>query len=379
MHKQAAVFAIMSTHSQQPTRFLETTPRAPQPPASVPALLITIDTECDNAWSTPEEATTENARYLGRFQQLCEKYGFRPSWLTTWEMAHCPVFQEFAGDALRRDAAEVGMHLHAWNSPPLEPLTDADLRHQPYLIEYAEGPMRDKIRRLTDTLEETFGLKMVSHRAGRWAFNEIYARLLVEHGYRVDCSVTPGVSWRNHRGAPNGIGGSDYTTFLSEPYWVDLNDVSRCGESTLMEFPVTILPGASNALVRTLRWCGQSSQTVRRGLEHFLPRHHWLRPARNNGAQMLRVLDVVQQQGQPYAEFMLHSSELMPGGSPRFPTADSIERLYDNLERLFATAAGRFVGMTLEECGQHLESAGLLLGRSGRSPAVESALAGRAS
>jgi len=25
------------------------------------------------------------------------------------------------------------MHLHAWNSPPLMPLTDDDFRHQPFL------------------------------------------------------------------------------------------------------------------------------------------------------------------------------------------------------------------------------------------------------
>ena len=42
-----------------------------------------------------------------------------------------------------------------------------------------------------DALEGRFGEKMTSHRAGRWAFDSRYARLLVEHGYLVDCSVTP--------------------------------------------------------------------------------------------------------------------------------------------------------------------------------------------
>jgi hypothetical protein len=39
--------------------------------------------------------------------------------------------------------------------------------------------------------------------------------------------------------------------------------------------------------------------------------------------------------------FMLHSSELMPGGSPAFRTAAAIERLYADTEALFAHASAR--------------------------------------
>ncbi|MDR8263551.1 deacetylase, partial [Acinetobacter baumannii] len=50
-----------------------------------PAFLITIDTEGDNLWQKHDSITTENARYLPRFQQLCEKYGFKPVYLTNYE------------------------------------------------------------------------------------------------------------------------------------------------------------------------------------------------------------------------------------------------------------------------------------------------------
>ena len=39
--------------------------------------------------------------------------------------------------------------------------------------------MRAKVDYMTRLLEDTFQTKMVSHRAGRWAFDERYARLLV--------------------------------------------------------------------------------------------------------------------------------------------------------------------------------------------------------
>ena len=48
-------------------------------------------------------------------------------------------------------------------------------------------------------------------------------------------------------------------------------------------------------------------------------------------------------------QFIRHSSELMPGGSPRFQTNRHIEQLYDDLETLFSYAATGFVGMTLSD------------------------------
>ena len=91
-----------------------------------PSFLITIDTEGDNLRSKPAEVTTRNARFLPRFQRLCDRFGFKPTYLTNWEMANCPAFSEFAADVLARGAGEDGMHLHAWDSLPCMPLTGED-------------------------------------------------------------------------------------------------------------------------------------------------------------------------------------------------------------------------------------------------------------
>src|SRR5687768_1169119 len=103
--------------------------------AAKPFFIVTVDTEGDDLWARPREITTRNASYLPRFQSLCESYGLRPTYLTNYEMAVSPVFQEFGRAMLGRDAAEIGMHLHAWNSPPLVPLTDDDFHHVPYLAQ----------------------------------------------------------------------------------------------------------------------------------------------------------------------------------------------------------------------------------------------------
>ena len=99
---------------------------------TTPAFLITIDTEGDNLWASPREISTENSRFLPRFQSLCERYNFKPTYLTNYEMAVDPFFLDFGRDIVRRGTGEIGMHLHAWNSPPLVPLTTDDLSHHPY-------------------------------------------------------------------------------------------------------------------------------------------------------------------------------------------------------------------------------------------------------
>ena len=69
------------------------------------------------------------------------------------------------------------------------------MSHQPYLIDYPHEVVEQKVVFMTHLLHERFETPIVSHRAGRFSFDPVYARALVEHGYRVDCSVTPNVSF----------------------------------------------------------------------------------------------------------------------------------------------------------------------------------------
>ena len=79
------------------------------------------------------------------------------------------------------------------------------------------------------------------------------------------------------------------------------------------------------------------------------PSVNWLRPSGGNAAQMIAVAEKTLSQGNDYVEFMLHSSEFMPGGSPTFKDEADIERLYQDLNTLFSWLAERTRGMTLAE------------------------------
>jgi hypothetical protein len=311
--------------------------------------IVTVDTEGDNLWEKPRAITTRNAAYLPRFQRLCEKFRFKPVYLANHEMAMSDVFVDFARDVVQRGAGEVGMHLHAWNSPPLAALTSDDFLHQPFLIEYPDRVMRKKIHAITGLLEERFERKMVSHRAGRWAFDGRYAAMLLDEGYLVDCSVTPGVDWSATPGDPDGNGGSDYTSFPDGPYILSPPDISKASSAGLLEVPMTVRP---SRLFRRSPWAYRAPG-LRRIARKASPARRWLCPValleKHNLHAMLGLARQVRDEKPTHMQFMLHSSELMPGGSPSFQSAAQIDRLYACLELLFEELASWCRGMTLAE------------------------------
>jgi hypothetical protein len=256
-------------------------------------------------------------------------------------------FRRFASDIIHRDVGEIGMHLHAWNSPPEQFLTNQDHFNKPYLIDFNESAMRSKVQLMTNLLEDTLSVKMMSHRAGRWAFDRRYAGILLDYGYKIDCSVTPGVSWKYASGHPDGAGGTNYIQFPDYAYFMDSQDISKSASFGLLEIPMTIMksirPGYADVLGKI--------PVVRRLVSKRWPDPVWLRPNTFNLNAMILLVDKALEQKRPYIEFMLHSSELMPGGSPNFKDHESIEKLYLDLEVLFTHIGKKFKGYTLKEYG----------------------------
>ncbi len=319
--------------------------------------IVTIDAEGDNLWARPQQALTRNAARIPRFQSLCETYGLKVCYMVDYTMAQSPVFQEFARDLLARDAGEIGMHLHAWETPPFMPSLDNDRRSNPYLTEYPKDIMRAKVHRATSLLEDIFDIPIISHRSGRFAFDERYARILAERGFLVDCSVSPHVSWAGCLGHADGNGGPDYSGFRDSAYWLDLDDISRPGASALLEAPVTVFrswPGwiTPPAPGRKREWIKQAVNRVFPALQWLYPTYPRYRPRRFGFLAAVRQVSRVvsaAEAGRTHLEFLLHSSELMPGGSPSLNSEADIDRLYEEITALFEVAARHCRSMTLSE------------------------------
>lgn len=293
--------------------------------------IITVDTEGDNLWEYKKGQliSTNNSRYIPRFQELCIKYDYKPVWLTNYEMANDDFFVGYMSEILEERKCEVGIHLHAWNNPPLYDL-NGNYKGNPYLIEYPISIRHDKFKFLFDFVTNKFKKSPISHRAGRWVTDGKYFHLLEEFGIKVDCSYTPGISWLKTCGE-TVEGGCDYRLVKNEAHYV----------GNILEVPVSI---------RHFHRVNEGNIVSK--IKAFLKgRSVWLRPATTSLPDMLRLIDKVQKEPDcDYVEFMIHSSELMPGGSPYFKTNEDIENLYVCMNNLFSYALNiGYKGVTLEE------------------------------
>ena len=326
-----------------------------------PAFVITLDTEPDNEWGRPRVATTENARFVPRFHELCQRYAFPVTYLMTLEMAEDPFLRDYLRPRAAAGECEIGAHLHPWNTPPLAPLTDDDLRHHPYPFEYPPEVQRAKLETLVDPIDRRYGARPVSYKAGRWGLDGTHAALLARLGFRVDTSVCPGVNWGPSHGAPRGSGGPDFSTAPLLPYRLSDVDVCRPGGLRIWEIPPTIV--FYSALGRRVPGVQALYRKVRRVRRLFDRQHlgaQWLRPyPYQTAARLRRVADLARAAGAPVLNMTLHSSELMPGCSPYNKTAASIEDLYARLEPfLAAMRADGLSGVTLDAAAARLEAAG---------------------
>lgn len=310
--------------------------------------IITIDTEGDNLWhwKNGDKITTENSKYLPRFQNLCNEFGFKPVWLTNYEMAMDEKFVKFAKTEQEKGNCEVGVHLHAWNTPPYYDLPQ-DNNAAPYLIEYPKEIMYRKFNTIYNLLCEKFEMQPVTHRAGRWAMDQRYFDILADYGIKYDCSVTSGIDWSVCIGQTKGSKGSNYNNSPKFPY----NVSNTQNDMTIMEIPVNvkIVHDFKSTNIHSLRnFIGESLRFIK-------GRQCWLRPSGNNLEEMLSFADKIYDSDSNYAMFMLHSSELMPGGSPTFKCNEDIEKLYNDIKDLFIHIENKFYGTMIKNIGGMIE------------------------
>ena len=294
--------------------------------------LITVDTEGDNLWGWKEgkPILTENAEFVPRFQDLCEEYGFKPVYLTNYEMIQNKQFMKYIGEKHREGKCEAGLHIHAWNTPPEYHLENR-YGGNPYITEYPYEIMLQKVITTKTMLENEIGDRVISHRSGRWALNQDYLKALAECGITIDCSVTPELDLSGISGCSCNCG-NNYKDAPKTPYYIHPN---------ILEVPMT---------TRCVRHASHGSFKHR--MKTLIQKENlWLRPI-SKSMHMLTYLTqkVANEQDSDYLEFMMHSSELMPGGSPYFRNESDIETLFSLLKRYFTYVSHTgYCGKTLQE------------------------------
>ena len=312
--------------------------------------IITIDTEFDNGWEWKygDEITTANSEYIPRFQELCEKYGFIPTYLITYEFAKDKKFVNYMKRKQLEGKCEIGIHPHAWNIPPFYELkvrNDIDPGYV-FLKEYPDEIIYQKIKTLKDEYINQFDCVPVSHRAARWGMNQVYFEQLDKNGVLYDCSVTPLMDWTGAKGYTENSCGPNYLDYPRKVY--------RVGGTGIIEIPMTIYKDHRFILNEG----GNTSK--KRNIKNFIrslkgKKALWLRPGRDNLPDLLYIVQQAKRRNADYLMFILHSSEMMPGGSPTFNTPERIEKLYEDLEVLFSEISKDFEGISVADYGRIVE------------------------
>jgi len=300
--------------------------------------ILTIDTEGDNQWTFGKKLTVENIKFIPRFQQLCNKYFIKPTYLVTSEVCDDAFAKEIFTDYLHADIAEIGSHLHSWTTPPFQDRNGYrynDFEH-PFVIELSKDLLKEKLKYLTNQIEDSFGIHPQSFRSGRYGFNEYLARILAENSYLVDSSVTPYMNWSGCQGIKGGEGGPDFLDSTPLPYEY------KYAHGSLIEIPVTILPTKfplnRNKKIAVHYFRNVNSSIPLRIFRKLLFQNQplWLRPYPWMNINMFdNILGEAQKMQLPYVVMMFHSSELMPGCSIYRTTKNDVENLYNLLERFF--------------------------------------------
>lgn len=302
-----------------------------------PAVLVGIDTEGDDQWSAAgrQHIEVKNAARLPALQALFEDCGVRPTYVVTHEMATREESASVLREIARSGRAEIGTHLHPWSSPPFRP---EDLRAHTYPHNLPAELLERQLTELTGVIQESLGVRPTTYRAGRNGFDGRTLPILERLGYTVDTSVDPLFNERRKRGMV-------FAGAPIEPYHPDYADVTRAGASRILEVPITsatlpALPKAVEALYARLPPIPYRGALKRLGL-----RPVWLRPSYTALPDMLAFASRLQAQGASCLNVIFHSSEILPGGSPYTPDAQSVVRFLDDLRRLLEHLTGPLGGV----------------------------------
>lgn len=297
------------------------------------ALIITVDTEEDNAWEGDYPTaghTVKNLRGVERFQALCDRFGVRPTYLVD-----APVVQDERAAGLLREIAgsgrcEIGAHVHPWCNPPLRAPVGAG---GSYLCNLPPEIQQEKLAWITDALYERLDARPRSFRAGRYGLDSAGLKILSELGYRVDSSVLPFSDYSDD-------GGPSFERAPCVPYFPADNDLCRAARNgAVLEVPVSVgFNRVDFARVQSLRNAVLARQWLRRlRLVGLMDRTRVLQrikfsPEQSDAARMKRLVTAYHARGAPAMVMLLHSSSLVPGCAPYVPTAERLDALYRDLE-----------------------------------------------
>lgn len=315
---------------------------------------VTVDTEeewdWDAGWPTDNLAVT-NIACLPDFQQRCARHGAAVTYFTNYAVMNDAVARETMRTLAQQPGVEVGMHIHPWNTPPLDyqgPVAARETFIHNLPAELAVAKLKTVYERFRD-----IGLTPTSFRGGRYSSGPVMHRFLQTHGFVADASVVPYTTWADD-GAPDYRHRTVFPARLppAGPDGPALWEIPLSYGFTRRPFAFwgSVYHQVERSALRHLRLLGLADRLG-------LVRKAWLNLESPLSGNMLVFLRQLQRMGVPCVNFTLHSSSLVPGGSPYTRTPADRERLLARIDEVLAALAQwqEFQPATMTETAAHLE------------------------
>ena len=316
---------------------------------------VTVDTEEEWDWNSgyPTGPTRiSNIALLPDFQKRMADCGSAVVYFTNHAVLADPAGRAIIQQLAAWPKVEIGLHIHPWNTPPLAPTEtvpprDSFLHNLPW----------DEAKAKLDTTLAAFreaGLTPTSFRGGRYSTSQQIQNHLRDAGIWVDCSVLPFNTWADD-GAP------DYRNRGTAPVRLAPRELDG---QPMWELPLTYgytrqaqrfwdraLKLADSRLGRSLRLTGILDRTG-------VVSKAWLNFENPLGERMLQFLAVLRRLRPPFVSFTLHSSSLLPGGSPYNRTAADVAKMLERAETVLNRLRDwpEFQPATMTEIATHLET-----------------------
>jgi hypothetical protein len=307
-------------------------------------LVISVDVEEEGLFSGGYPRTppgVSNVAQLRRLEFIPQEFGFPLTLLVTYHVARNPAARRVLNYWREHYRAEIGAHLHPWNTPPFSDLPETE----PVPAAKLPRPLlKAKFASLWATLQDHLGVVPSSFRMGRFDGSPQVLALLPEFGLKVDSSMVP---------LTQKVGGPDF--FLLPPHPFRLRPSGPSGPS-LLEVPLTVVPiwaGAPGLIYRLAAALPDPwGARVRAGFRYWGAAG--IQPAWYPAASMRTAVRLHSRRGGQVLTMFFHSSELLPGATPHFSTEEAVNRFTDKIRTFLSwlAATGPLQGVTLSQLGE---------------------------
>lgn len=292
---------------------------------------VSVDTEEEFDWAgilSRDGHGLASAHALAEGQKFFNAAGVVPIYYADGPIVGCDIATDVLASAAADHAADIGVHLHPWVTPPF---TEDVNRYNSYVGNLDSETERAKIRWMRDYIVQRIGVTPLAYRAGRYGIGPNSVPILIDEGFRVDSSHRPLFDYSDD-------GGPDFRHTDPRPSWADAN-------KKLIELPLSAHYLGWGGRLKPLLFDHIRDSALARAVaaRMRLVERVPLTPEGTPAHLACAMIDHALRRGMRLLLISFHSPSLAPGHTPYVRDKADLNRFYGWFDAVFNHCAKRGV------------------------------------